>query len=39
MSTDDVFEQALKLTAAERIELIQVLQNSLIKSDPEIDRI
>ena len=39
MSTSDVIEQALKLKASERFALIQVLQESLDKSDPEIDRI
>lgn len=39
MSTADVIEQALKLKTSERFALIQVLQESLDKSDPEIDRI
>jgi putative addiction module component (TIGR02574 family) len=39
MSTSDVIEQALKLKASERFALIQALQESLDKSDPEIDRI
>jgi putative addiction module component (TIGR02574 family) len=39
MSTSDVIEQALKLKAAERFALIEMLQESLDKSDPEIDRI
>ncbi len=39
MSTADVIEQALKLKASERFVLIEMLQESLDKSDPEIDRI
>jgi len=39
MSTSDVIEQALKLKASERFVLIEMLQESLDKSDPEIDRI
>lgn len=39
MSTAEVIEQALKLKAAERLALIEMLQESLDKSDPEIDRI
>ena len=39
MSTAEVIEQALKLKAAERFALIEMLQESLDKSDPEIDRI
>ncbi len=39
MSTSEVIEQALKLKAAERFALIEMLQESLDKSDPEIDRI
>lgn len=39
MSTSEVIEQALKLKASERFVLIEMLQESLDKSDPEIDRI
>jgi putative addiction module component (TIGR02574 family) len=39
MNTSDVIEQALKLKASERFVLIQALQESLDKSDPEIDRV
>jgi putative addiction module component (TIGR02574 family) len=39
MSTSEVIEQALKLKASERFALIQALQESLDKSDAEIDRI
>ena len=39
MSTSDVIEQALKLKASERFVLIEMLQESLDKSDPEIYRI
>jgi len=39
MSTAEVIEQALKLNASERLALVEMLQESLDKSDPEIDRI
>jgi putative addiction module component (TIGR02574 family) len=39
MSTAEVIEQALKLKASERLALVEMLQESLDKSDPEIDRI
>lgn len=39
MSTADIVEQALKLKASERFALLEILQQSLNKSDPEIDKI
>ncbi len=38
MSTAEVIEQALKLPAAERYALLELLHQSLDKPDPEIDR-
>ncbi len=39
MGTMDVFEEALKLKAPERFELIELLHISLDKPDAEIDRV
>ncbi len=39
MSTTDVIEQALKLPAAERYALLELLHHSLDKPDPEIDQV
>ena len=39
MSTTEVIEQALKLKASERYLLLEMLHQSLDKSDPEIDRV
>ncbi|MBK8132077.1 MAG: addiction module protein [Gammaproteobacteria bacterium] len=39
MSTAEVIEQALKLPAAERYALLELLHQSLDKPDPEIDRV
>jgi putative addiction module component (TIGR02574 family) len=39
MSTTEVIEQALKLKAAERYLLLELLHRSLDKPDPEIDRV
>jgi hypothetical protein len=39
METRDILEEALKLTAAERFELMEKLQESLDRPDPEIDRL
>ena len=39
MSTADIVAQALKLKASERFALLEILQQSLNKSDPEIDKI
>ncbi len=39
MSTAEVIEQALKLKAADRYLLLEVLHSSLDKPDPEIDQI
>lgn len=38
MSTDEVIEQALKLKAAERYLLLELLHHSLDKPDPEVDK-
>jgi putative addiction module component (TIGR02574 family) len=39
VSTTDVIEQALKLPAAERYALLELLHHSLDKPDPEIDQV
>jgi putative addiction module component (TIGR02574 family) len=39
VSTIDVIEQALKLPAAERYALLELLHHSLDKPDPEIDQV
>ena len=39
MSTSDVIEQVLSLKASDRYLLLEILQRSLDKPDPEIDRI
>jgi putative addiction module component (TIGR02574 family) len=39
MSTAEVIEQALKLPAAERYALLELLHQSLDKPDPEIDQV
>lgn len=39
MSTTEVIEQALMLTASERYALIDLLHQSLDRPDPEIDRV
>ncbi len=39
MSTAEIVAQALKLKASERFALLEILQQSLNKSDPEIDKI
>jgi len=39
MDTTEVFEEALKLKATERFELIELLHISLDKPDSEIDRL
>ena len=39
MSTSEVIEQALKLKASERYLLLEMLHQSLDKSDTEIDRV
>ncbi|TAJ83440.1 MAG: addiction module protein [Gallionellaceae bacterium] len=39
MSTAEVIEQALKLKAADRYLLLEMLHSSLDKPDPEIDQI
>jgi putative addiction module component (TIGR02574 family) len=39
MSTAEVMEMALRLKASERYELLEMLQKSLDKPDPEIDRV
>jgi putative addiction module component (TIGR02574 family) len=37
MSTAEVMEMALRLKASERYELLEMLQKSLDKPDPEVD--
>jgi hypothetical protein len=39
MSTDELFESALKLDPAERFALVDEILRSLDKPDPEIDRL
>jgi putative addiction module component (TIGR02574 family) len=39
MSKAELIEQALKLEAADRLMLVELLHESLDKPDPEIDRI
>ena len=39
MSTAEIVAQALKLKVSERFALLEILQQSLNKSDPEIDKI
>ena len=39
MSTAEIVAQALKLKVSERFALLEILQQSLNKSDPEIDQI
>lgn len=39
MSTAEVMEMALRLKASERYALLEMLQKSLDKPDPEVDRV
>lgn len=39
MSTEEIVEQALKLTATERFEIAEALLHSLNRPDPEIERL
>lgn len=39
MSTENIVEQALKLTATERFEIVETLLHSLDRPDPEIERL
>lgn len=39
MSTAEVIEMALRLKASERYKLLEMLQKSLDKPDPEVDRV
>jgi putative addiction module component (TIGR02574 family) len=39
MSKNDIIEQALTLAPVDRLLLVELLQESLDKPDPEIDRI
>ncbi|MEO7623244.1 MAG: addiction module protein [Gallionella sp.] len=39
MTTSDVIEQALSLTASDRYLLLEMLHRSLDKSSPEIDKV
>ncbi|HET9049092.1 MAG TPA: addiction module protein [Chiayiivirga sp.] len=39
MSTAEVMELALRLKASERYALLEMLQKSLDKPDPEVDRV